>query len=156
MKASVHRLSVANIALASIVLVCLLSFGVLAGCGGLSDAKNLKAYTFGQDSCPSINSVVGERDVTNVETGFENDTDYQTYTYTSASPFDDVLAYEEALEADGWILTEDWGMQTSSGVVVMAKPSTEKPDNILSLTLEYDTSEYLLDIRRLPGSVSID
>jgi hypothetical protein len=60
------------------------------------------------------------------------------------------------LEADGWILTEDWGMQTSSGVVVMAKPSTEKPDNILSLTLEYDTSEYLLDIRRLPGSVSID
>ncbi|MDR1087713.1 MAG: hypothetical protein LBL23_00220 [Coriobacteriales bacterium] len=156
MKTSVHRLSVKSVALASIVLICLLSFGVLAGCGGLSDAKNLKAYTFGQDSCPSINSIVGERDVTNVETGFDNDVDYQIYTYTSDSPFDDVLAYEEALEADGWILNEDWEMQPSSGLVVMLKESTEKPDSLLGVYLEYNTSEYTLDIRRGPGSLTID
>ena len=67
----------------SYMVVLLLVSALLAGCGVLSDAAKLTEYTAGEDHIPSINSVVGEREVTGVESSVENGVNTLKYTYSS-------------------------------------------------------------------------
>ena len=75
----------------SVVLILVLALA-LSGCGAaLKEAAKLNEYEVGDDNIPSITSVVGEREVTGIESSVDNGISSKKYTYKSATVYDDLF-----------------------------------------------------------------
>ena len=135
-----------------VVTICALAL-VLCACSVLNDAAKLQSYDFDNDSVPSITSVVGDRDVTGTKKGTGTDGVYQEYTYKTDSVIEDIQAYINKLQSQGWVITiiEDDG--ASSGTVQLGNESSDS-GKIILLTIDYGASSYTLNIKKSTGTLN--
>ncbi len=125
----------------------------LTGCGAaLTDAGKLMQYELGEDIIPSITAVVGEREVTGVESSIKNGVSSKQYTYSSASVYDDLWAYVQKLMDEGWLVTEDIDLKTVPGSGQLGKKSSDE-GNILLLSFAYEDSKYAIKISKAKGTI---
>ncbi len=132
-----------------VLTACALALALCA-CGS---AAKLQSYDFGDDSIPSINSIIGaERKVSGVSTGVGTDGDYQEYTYASDTPVEDIQTYIDELQNRGWIITQIEGDDTAGSVQL----GMESADNgkILLVTINYSGPSYKLDARKTEGTLT--
>ena len=134
------------------VAICVLAL-VLGACSVLDDAAKLQSYDFDNDSVPSINSVIGDRDVTASKKGTGTDGVYQEYTYKTDNPVADIQTYINKLQTQGWVITvlEDNG--GSSGTVQLGNESSDA-GKIILLTIDYSASSYTLNIKKSTGTLN--
>lgn len=128
---------------------------VLAGCGILSNAAELEQYEMGSDVIPSINSVVGEREVTGVETSTNNGIKVKQYSYSSTSVFDDLWAYASMLMEDGWLVTQDIDLNVVPGTGELGRNSVDE-GQILLLFFSYEENGYTIRITKGEGTIDIE
>lgn len=125
----------------------------LAGCGAaLTDAAKLSAYEVGGESIPSITSVVGEREVTGVESSTDNGAVSKQYTYASASVYDDLWAYVQKLMEDGWLVTQDIDLAVVPGSGQLGKKASEEGQIIL-LSFAYEDGKYAVKVTKAKGTI---
>jgi len=126
---------------------------ILTGCGAvLEEAAKLSEYEAGDDRIPSITSVVGEREVTGVESSVKNGIVSKQYTYVSNSVYDDLLAYVSALMEDGWLVTKDIDLKVVPGSGELGKKSSEEGQIVL-LSFAYEDSKYTINITKGKGTI---
>ncbi len=144
MKQARHIISV--LLVSALLLVC-------AGCGAaLKEAAKLEAYELGSESVPSITAVVGEREVTGVESSTNNGIASRQYTYASASVYDDLWAYVQALMDDGWLVTQDIDLKTVPGSGQLGKKSAED-GQILLVSFSYEDAQYAIKVTKAKGTI---
>lgn len=125
----------------------------LTGCGAtLTDAGKLMQYELGEDIIPSITAVVGEREVTGVETSTDNGVASKQYTYSSTSVYDDLWAYVQKLMDDGWLVTEDIDLKVVPGSGQLGKKASEE-GHILLLSFVYEDGKYTIKISKAEGTI---
>jgi hypothetical protein len=127
----------------------------LSGCGILADAKKLEQYEMDEDVIPSINSIVGEREVTGVETSTDNGVKVKQYTYASTSVFDDLLQFVTKLREDGWLVTRDIDLEVVPGTGELGKNSVDEGQIVL-VDFSYDESGYTIKISKGEGTIEAD
>jgi hypothetical protein len=127
----------------------------LAGCGVLSNAAELEQYEIGEDVIPSINSIVGEREVTGVESSTDNGVKVKQYTYASTSVFDDLLQFVTRLREEGWLVTQDIDLEVVPGAGELGKNSVDEGQIVL-VDFSYDESGYTIKISKGEGTIEAD
>jgi|GEM_PF-1608350 len=135
---------------ASLVIISVFAF---SACSILSDAAELQEYDMSGDSVKTVNAVVGEREVTGVETGVTNGVINKQYTYESNSVFDDLMAYTQYLRENGWNVTQDYDLNVTPGNAQLAKESADT-DKILVLSIAYEDSKYAIKITKGDGTLT--
>jgi hypothetical protein len=134
------------------LLVLMLALA-LPGCGAtLADAAKLSEYEIGDETAPSISSVVGERQVTGVNTETNNGVVSVQYTYKSDSVTDDLIAYLSRLSEDGWLVTQDYDLTVAPGTAQLGKASSEE-GKILILSVAYEDGVYAVKLSKLDGTI---
>ena len=138
----------------AITLVLFCGTLALTGCANLDEAQKLQKYSLDVDSAPSINSVVGQRDVTKVSSGKENGNPYVKYTYTSDTVKDDLTAYLENLDVTGWRRTLSFDLKGTSGKVRLESKSMSSMDfkKILVMDIKYGKNGYTIKLTRMKGT----
>ncbi len=139
---------------ALVLLVCATAV-LLCSCNTLKKAAELQSYDFGDDSIPSINSVVGEREVTAVNKGTANGTQYQEYQYLSGTVFDDLVTYLDKLRAGGYIVTKEYDIANSPGSAQVATQSAGE-GMILVVDIAYEDGAYSVRASKLKGTVAMN
>ena len=136
------------------LFVVFISALVFSGCGAiLTDAAKLTEYEVDGETVPSISSIVGEREVTAVDTETNNGVKSVQYTYKSTSVTDDLIAYLSKLQdEEGWLVTEDYDLTTVPGTAQMGKAS-EDEGQILILSVAYEDEAYAIKISKLEGTI---
>lgn len=125
----------------------------LTGCGSvLKDAAKLTQYKLGDDLIPAITSIVGEREVTGVESSTNNGVITRQYAYSSTLVYDDLLAYVKKLMEDGWLVTEDIDLNVIPGSGQLGKDSIEE-GQILLISFSYDESKYIIKLTKGKGTI---
>jgi hypothetical protein len=136
--------------LVSLFLVFILA---LTGCGAtLTEAANLEQYEMSGDVIPSITSVVGEREVTGVEAATSNGVATRQYTYSSATVYDDLLAYVNKLLEDGWLVTQAIDLNIVPGSGELGMKSVDD-GQILLVSLSYEDSKYVIKLTKGKGTI---
>ncbi len=126
----------------------------LSGCGAaLKEASALKEYEMGKDNVLSITSVIGEREVTGVESGINNGIVSKQYIYVSETVYDDLLAYVTALMDQGWLVTKDIDLNVVPGSGELGKKSAADDGQILLLSFTYEESGYVIKIVKGEGTL---
>jgi hypothetical protein len=138
---------------AALVVVALFGLVALSGCGILNNAAKLQEYSFDDDKLPSLNSVVGERTVTGVNTAIKNGVNSKSYSYKSDSGFDDAYSYYTELAASGWTLIEDWDGDPTAGVIIMGAESLDA-GKILTISISYDASSLTVEVKKFTGTMT--
>lgn len=136
----------------AIALVCVF---VLTGCAVLSNAAKLEAYVFGPDSIPTVNSVVGQRKVTSVQSGTGTDGTYKTYTYESETVSEDLIAYLiDTLLENEWYALVDFNLYNVPG---MAQLATESEDSgqIIIMDVTYEQNAYTIKLTKGKGTLTL-
>lgn len=147
MKKSVALLS------ALLVIACMLTF---SGCSLLKDAAELQAYDFGSDSIPTINSVVGQRTVTGVETGTVTGGTYKKYTYSSETVSEDLIAYLiNNLLKNGWHALVDFDLNTVPGTAQIAIESKDA-GQIIIMDISYEQGKYTIKLTKGEGTLTLN
>jgi hypothetical protein len=135
------------------LLLMTLFVSLLTGCGAaLADAAKLTQYEIGGDKIPSITSVVGEREVSGVESSTKNGVSSKQYTYTSDTVYDDLLAYVTRLMDDGWLVTQDIDLNVIPGSGELGKKSAEE-GQILLVAFSYDQDGYAVNVTKGKGTI---
>ena len=134
---------------AALVLALLFA---LTGCAALTNASKLAEYEMSGDMVPSITSVVGEREVTGVNTSIDNGVATKEYTYVSSTVYDDLWAYVQKLMNDGWLVTQDIDLSIVPGSGQLGMHSMEE-GQILLLTFSYDDAGYVIQIVKGEGTL---
>lgn len=125
----------------------------LTACGAaLEDSAKLSEYEIGDESIPSITSVVGEREVTGVESSTNDGINSKQYTYASVSVYDDLLAYVRKLMDDNWLVTQDIDLNVVPGKRQLGKKASEE-GQILLLSIAYEDSKYAIKITKAEGTI---
>ncbi len=124
----------------------------LTACGALKDAAKLSEYEVGGESIASITSVIGEREVTGVESSTNNGVSSKQYTYASESVYDDLLAYIRKLMDENWLVTEDIDLNVVPGKGQLGKKASEE-GQILLLSIAYEDSKYAIKITKTEGTI---
>ncbi len=125
----------------------------LTGCGAaLKEAAKLGEYEAGDDRIPSITSVVGEREVTDVEISTKNGVVTKQYTYISTSVYDDLLAYVNRLMQDDWLVTRDIDLNVVPGSGELGKNSVDEGQIVL-LSFSYEEGGYTVQIVKGKGTI---
>jgi hypothetical protein len=138
---------------ATLVMVSLLLVLALAGCGAvLTDAAKLQEYDVSGDTIPSITSVVGEREVTGVESSTSNGVKSTQYTYVSDTVYDDLWAYVQQLMDDGWLVTKAIDLAVVPGSGELAAKSADE-GKIVLLSFSYDDAGYIIKITKGKGTL---
>ena len=150
-KSSMKRLGLVSRAV--LVVVVLFGLVALSGCGILNSAAKLQEYSFDGDKLPSLNSVVGERTVTGVNSSSENGVSSKSYTYKTVSGFTDAYDYYNDLVASGWTLIEDWDGDQASSVIIMGIESVDT-GKILVISISYDASSVMVSIKKGDGTMT--
>ncbi len=139
-------------------IYCLISLLIIAamlftGCkGALAKTAKLTNYELGKDIVPSIYSVVGERELNGIEASTKNGVIKKQYIYLSASVFDDLLSYIQALIAAGWEVTMDIDLNISPGSGQLATHSVEE-GKIILLNFSYDSAGYTIELIKDKGTI---
>lgn len=112
----------------------------------------LQAYTLDDESVPSIDSVVGFREITNSEAGVSWGKPYVQVFYQSGTVMEDLEAYVDFLINNNWVVT---GMESiaSGGTVQFATESTEE-GKLLLITAEFDADSYSILAQRADGTLT--
>ena len=139
-------------------VLCLLSICAVAlllgACNILGDAAKLEVYDFGSDRIPTINSVVGERKVTGVETGTRTGgVQYKNYTYETQTLTEDMDAYYFSLQEAGFLVTKSSDGNTLKGTLEMGCNSADEGKLIL-VGLAWDNTIITISIVKGEGSVT--
>lgn len=138
-----------------ITLVVLLCSLALTGCGIMSSAESLEYYDFGVDKIPSVNSVVGGRMVTSVESGTSKEGTYKSYTYKSETVSDDLVAYLISdLMEDGWYALKDFDLGTLTGNAQIATESLDS-GQIIVMDVTYNLNTYEIKMTKGVGTLMI-
>ncbi len=125
----------------------------LTGCGAtLANAGKLTEYEMSGDKIPSITSVVGEREVTGVNTATDNGVKTKQYTYVSATVYDDLWAYVQRLMGDGWLVTQDIDLAVIPGTGQLGTHSIEE-GQILLVSFSYDSTGYIIELTKGKGTI---
>lgn len=125
----------------------------LAGCeAALKDAAKLDEYNMGDDQIPSITSVVGEREVTGLETSTNNGVKSTQYTYVSDTVYDDLWAYVQKLMDDGWLVTQDIDLSVVPGSGQLGRNASEE-GKILLLSFAYEDGKYAIKVTKAEGTI---
>ncbi len=125
----------------------------LSGCGAaLKEAATLSAYEMGAESIPSVTSIVGEREVTGVESGTNNGVMSKQYTYISDTVYDDLLAYVTEMMNQGWLVTQDIDLNVVPGSGELGKKSVDE-GQILLVSFTYEDSGYVIKIVKGEGTI---
>lgn len=136
----------------SVLLMFVLVFA-FTGCGAaLKEAAKLESYALGDESVPSITSVVGEREVTGVESSTNNGIASKQYTYASASVYDDLWAYVQTLMDDGWLVTQDIDLKDVPGSGQLGKKSAQD-GQILLISFSYEDAAYVIKVSKAKGTI---
>lgn len=136
----------------SLVLILSLTFA-LAGCSAaLKEAAKLSEYEAGDDRIPSITSVVGEREVTDVEVSTKNGVVTKQYTYLSTSVYDDLFAYVTKLMQDDWLVTQDIDLNVVPGSGELGRNSKDEGQIVL-LSFSYEEGGYTVQIVKGKGTI---
>jgi hypothetical protein len=130
------------------MVVSLILAAALAGCGA-----ELEAYDMADgDAVPSITSVVGEREVTGVQSSVSNGVTTKEYTYVSDTVYDDLLSYVRALMDEGWLVTQDIDLNVVPGSGELAAHSSEEGQVIL-VGFTYDDAGYVITVTKGKGTL---
>lgn len=124
----------------------------LSGCGALEAAGKLEQYEMSGEVIPSVTSVAGEREVTGVNTATNNGVTTKTYTYVSATVYDDLWAYVQKLMDDGWLVTEDIDLNLVPGSGQLGMNSSEE-GKILLVSFTYDSGGYVIELTKGKGTI---
>ena len=144
------RKAVCHIVSFLLVLVFVLA---LSGCGAaLEDAAKLDEYDMGGDRIPSVTSVVGEREVTNVSSETNNEVKSIQYTYVSDTVYDDLWAYVQKLMDDGWLVTQDIDLNVVPGSGQLGMESKDDGE-ILLVSFAYEDDQYAIKITKSKGTI---
>lgn len=137
----------------AVVLICVFT---LTGCGTLSNAAELETYEFGEDSIPSVNSVVGERKVTGVQSGTGTDGTYKEYTYESETVTEDLIAYliNNLLEND-WYALVDFDLNNVPGTAQLATESVDS-EQIIIMDVSYEEDDYRIRLTKSTGTLTLN
>ena len=121
----------------------------------ISSASKLTEYDFGLDKIPSINAIIGEeRKVTKVGSGVSTSSGQsKEYTYESASVPKDLLAYSQYLRSKDWLVTRDFNLNASNGVMELATESADK-GKILVVSVAFDQKQYVVKITKADGTLT--
>jgi len=136
-------------------ILLILSFVlILSGCGAaLDEAAALSEYEVGGDLIPSITAVVGQREVTGVESQTSNGIPSRQYTYASDVVFEDLFAYVSMLrEGEGWLVTEAYDLAQVPGTAQLGRESKDD-GQILLLSIAYEDAKYAIKITKLEGTI---
>ena len=137
----------------SVLLIVALAFSMCACGKAMKEAAELQVYDFDSDQIPTINSQVGEREVTGVETGTNNGAPQKQYTYKSDSVFDDLMAYTAYLRDNGWIVTADYNLEDTPGSAQLGKESADA-GQILIISIAYEADKYAVKITKMEGTLT--
>lgn len=135
------------------VLLILTFTLALTGCGAtLKEAARLSEYDLGDDVIPSITSVVGEREVTGMESSTNNGVASKQYTYVSDTVYDDLWTYVQKLMDDGWLVTKDIDLNVIPGSGQLGRNASEE-GRILLLSFAYEDGKYAIKITKAEGTI---
>lgn len=112
----------------------------------------LNAYTLDNESVPSIDSVVGFRDITNSEAGITEGKPYVMVFYKTSDALADLSAYTEVISGNGWALTKLEG-DTSGGTIQMATESAVE-GSLLVMTIEFTPDSYSVLLHRTMAALT--
>lgn len=127
--------------------------GLLGSPQALSErAPALQSYTLDDESVPSIDSVVGFREITNSEAGITDGKPYVQTFYQSGTVMEDLEAYVDFLFANSWVITGMEGDATD-GTVQLATESA-MDGNLLLITAEFDAGSYSIQVQRARGTLT--
>ena len=142
-----------------ILLAALLLGGCIAlltGCGALKKAAQLQSYDFGPDSIPSVNSVVGERQVTGVQSGTGGSGIYKEFTYESGTVSEDLIAYLiDDLLAKDWYALVDFNLLELPGTAQLARESADS-GQILIMDVSYEQGSYTIRLTKGEGTLTLN
>ena len=128
--------------------VLMLLFGA---CGA---AQKLEAYEVGGVSIPSVNSVIGERQVSGVASGIENGMNYKSYNYKSDSVTEDLITYVfELMNEYDFIPIVDFNLAELPGVGQVARDAGD--GEILIVQFEYESGGYMIKIMKGEGTLTL-
>ena len=136
-----------------VTLIIVAAF-LLGGCQILNDAAQLQEYDFGTDKIPTINSIVGERKVRNIDTSTTNGVPQKQYTYESETVLDDLIMYTMTLRGNGWVVTQSYNLEVSPGSAQLAKNSADS-GQILVLSIAYESDAYAIKITKCEGTLDM-
>lgn len=111
----------------------------------------LLTYSVDGESIPSIDSVVGFREISGSESGFSKGSPFVKVHYQSASVLADLQAYVTALIDGGWAAIELSG-DDSGGMILLATESAQD-GKLLMVTAEYTTGAYSVLTQRSDGTL---
>lgn len=111
----------------------------------------LLTYSLDDESIPSVDSVVGFREIPNTESGFSKGSPFVKVHYRSASVLADLQAYVTALIDDGWAATQLQG-DASGGMILLATKSAQD-GKLLMVTAEYTDDAYSVLMQRADGTL---
>ncbi len=134
------------------ILITLALMFALSGCGTLKKAAALEQYEMGEDAVPSITSVVGEREVTGVESSTSGGTQTKKFTYLSGTVFDDLLAYIDRLTQDGWLVTQGYDLNAVPGSGELGINAAQEGKYLL-VAFSYDAAGYVITITKGNGTI---
>lgn len=112
----------------------------------------LQTYAVDGESVPSIDSIVGFREITDTETGVTGGNPYVSVSYQTAGAFADIQAYIDFLLNSGWAVTGLAG-DDSDGMVQVATESGET-GKLLMITADFTTDTYSILLRKTDGTLT--
>jgi hypothetical protein len=136
-----------------LMLICVFA---LTGCSILSNAEKLETYELGADSIPAVNSVVGERNVTEVQSGTGTGGTYKEYAYESQTVTEDLIAYLiDGLLENNWHALTDFNLNDIPGTAQLA---TESEDNgqIIIMDVTYEQDAYTIKLTKGEGTLTLN
>ena len=140
---------------AALALLLFCAF-TLTGCGMLANAQKLESYEFGADSIPTINSVVGERKVTGVQSGTGTGGTYKEYTYESQTVTEDLIAYLiDGLLENNWHALTDFNLNDIPGTAQLASES-EDSGQIIIMDVTYEQNAYTIKLTKGEGTLTLN
>lgn len=112
----------------------------------------LQAYTLDEESVPSIDSVVGFREITNSGAGIADGKPYVQVVYQSGTVMKDLEEYVDFLISDDWVITGMEGVAASG----TARFATESAVNgkLLLIIVEFDAGSYSILVQRASGTLT--
>ncbi len=129
---------------------------LLTGCGAsLEAAATILEYDVDGVKMPTINAVVGTREVTGVSSSKSSGNVTKEYTYKSSSVEDDVMAYVVVLMHDyDYIVIEDIDLENVPGTAKLAVESPGDESKVVMIEIDYTASGYTVIISHMVGTLN--
>ena len=115
---------------------------------------NKEFYTIGNDTFPSITSVVGKRKTSSISTSKKNKITTKSYTYTDIKNVQsDLDQYIAELKSNNFLTTSKIDLNKTKDTFSLAKVSNDN-DYIIVVNITYDLGTYTIEIKKGIGSLT--